>query len=70
MVAEGLQVDEAAVVREASFVEDLRADSIQLVDLLLRMEELGIEIPLDAAWTVRTVEDAYNLYLEQAAGQG
>ncbi len=67
IVAEGLQVDEGKVTAEAAFVEDLRADSIQLVELMLRMEEAGIVIPLDAAWTVKTVRDAYDLYLQHAA---
>ena len=70
MIADGLHVDESKVVREASFVEDLRADSIQLVEMMLRMDEMGIEIPMDAAWTVHTVEDAYNLYMENAAKTG
>jgi len=68
IVAEGLQVDESKVTAEAAFVEDLRADSIQLVELMLRMEEQGIVIPMDAAWTVKTVQDAYNLYVQQVAG--
>jgi len=68
IVAEGLQVDESKVTAEAAFVEDLRADSIQLVELMLRMEEQGIAIPMDAAWTVKTVQDAYDLYVQQVAG--
>jgi acyl carrier protein len=37
---------------------------------MLQMDELGIEIPMDAAWSVRTVEDAYNLYAQNAAKAG
>ena len=70
IVAEGLQVEQEKVVREASFVDDLLADSIQLVDLMLRMEEMGIEIPLEAAWGVETVGGAYELYTEHMSRQG
>jgi acyl carrier protein len=64
VIAEQLQVDEAKVVQEASFIDDLSADSIQLVDLMLHLEEEGIAIPMEAAWDVHTVGDAYRLYQE------
>ena len=67
IVAEGLQVEEGKVVREASFLDDLLADSIQMVELMLRMEEMGVSIPMETAWEVETVGDAYRLYAEQAA---
>lgn len=67
IIAEGLQVEEGKVVREASFLDDLLADSIQMVELMLRMEEMGISIPMETAWEVETVGDAYRLYAEQAA---
>lgn len=62
LVAQELQVEESQVVPEASFVQDLFADSIRLVELMLRLEEEGIEIPLEEAWNVETVGDAYQLY--------
>jgi acyl carrier protein len=65
IVAQELQVKEEEVVREASFVEDLLADSIKLVELMLRMDEMGISIPLESAWEVETVGDAYELYAGQ-----
>ena len=64
LIAEQLQVDVDKVVREASFMDDLFADSIQLVDLMLRFEETGVAIPLEAAWEIETVGDAYRLYVE------
>lgn len=67
IVAERLGVDKEKVVRESSFVEDLLADSIQLVELMLHMEEIGVEIPIDSAWEVETVGDAYELYRRHAA---
>jgi len=60
-------VEQGKVIREASFVDDLPADSIQLVELMLHMEEMGISIPMEAAWEVETVGDAYRLYREQTA---
>ena len=60
-------MEQGKVVREASFVDDLLADSIQLVELMLHMEEMGINIPMEAAWEVETVGDAYRLYREQIA---
>jgi len=68
-IAQELQVDEAKVVREASFVEDLFADSLKLVRLMLRMEELGIAIPMERAWEVQTVGDAYRLYREAVVSE-
>lgn len=67
IIADELQVETGKVVREASFVDDLLADSIQLVELMLHMEEMGISIPVEAAWEVETVGDAYRVYREQTA---
>jgi acyl carrier protein len=67
LVADGLQVDESKVVPEASFVSDLMVDSIKLVELMLGLEENGINIPMEAAWDVQTVGDAYRVYKESAA---
>ena len=69
IVAEELDVEESDVVPEASFVEDLLADSIQLVEMMLRLEEMGFRIPVEAAWRVRTVKDAYRFYAEEAEGR-
>jgi acyl carrier protein len=69
IIARELQIEEEQIVQEASFMEDLSADSIQLVNLMLRMEELGIGIPLEAAWEVDTVGDAYRLYRENAGSE-
>ena len=64
IVAEQLKVDDERVVREASFINDLFADSIRMVELMLRMEELGISIPTEAVWQIQTVGDAYDYYVE------
>jgi len=66
LIAAELQVEESRVVPEASFIEDLLADSLKLVELLLRLEEAGVSIPIEEAWNVDTVEDAYRLYAGHA----
>lgn len=69
LIAQELQVKKEDAVREASFVDDLQADSIQLVEMMLRLEETGITIPLESAWEVETVGDAYQLYKENLASR-
>jgi len=67
MIADALQVERRDVAREASFVEDLHADSIQLVEMMMHMEEMGIDMPIESAWEIETVGDAYRLYRDHAA---
>lgn len=62
LIARELHVEETLVVPEASFVDDLFADSIRLVEMMLRLKEEGITIPMEEAWNVRTVGDAYRVY--------
>jgi acyl carrier protein len=62
LIAKELHVEESLVVPEASFVDNLYADSIRLVELMLRLKNQGITIPMEEAWNVRTVGDAYRLY--------
>ena len=59
IVVEHLGVDEAKVTDEASFVDDLGADSLDTVELVMAFEEeFGCEIPDDAAEKILTVKDA------------
>ncbi len=67
MVAELLDVDAARLDPAAYFITDLGVDSLRLVDILLRLEELGVEVSPDLAWQIQTVGDAYRYYQEQAA---
>jgi acyl carrier protein len=65
IVADRLGVDESQIVPEASFVEDLNADSLDLVELIMSLEEeFGIQIPDEDAEKIRTVGDAI-AYLEE-----
>ena len=59
VVIDRLGADEAVVVPGASFTDDLNADSLDLVELIMAFEEeFGIEIPDDAAEKIATVKDA------------
>ncbi|HHT93261.1 MAG TPA: acyl carrier protein [Clostridia bacterium] len=59
IVVEQLGVDESEVTPEASFIDDLGADSLDIVELIMAMEdEFGIEIPDDVAEKITTVGDA------------
>ncbi len=59
VIAEKLSVDVADVVLEASMVDDLGADSLDLVELIMSMEEeFDVEIPDEEAEKIITVKDA------------
>ena len=59
IVVKQLGVDEAEVSAEKSFVDDLGADSLDIVELVLAMEEeFDVNIPDDEAENIRTVGDA------------
>ena len=59
IIVEQLGVDEAEVTMNASFVDDLQADSLDTVELVMNFEEtFGIEIHDEDAEKIRTVKDA------------
>ncbi len=59
IVVEHLGVDDAKVSESASFIDDLGADSLDTVELVMAFEEeFGCEIPDDAAEKIVTVKDA------------
>ena len=59
IVVEHLGVDESKVTDSAGFIDDLGADSLDTVELVMAFEEeFGIEIPDDAAEKILTVKDA------------
>lgn len=67
IVIEHLGVEEEKVVENASFIDDLGADSLDTVELVMAFEEeFGIEIPDDAAEKIQTVKDAIS-FIEQNA---
>ena len=66
IVVEHLNVDPDKVTDNASFIEDLGADSLDTVELVMAFEEeFGIEIPDDAAESIVTVGDAVK-YIDKA----
>ncbi|TES90890.1 MAG: acyl carrier protein [Desulfobacteraceae bacterium] len=66
IIAEKLSVDLEEVVPEASFVDDLGADSLDLVELIMSMEEeFDIDIPDEKAEKLMTVQDAMDYINEQ-----
>jgi acyl carrier protein len=68
IVIEHLGVDGEKVTEGASFIDDLGADSLDTVELVMAFEEeFGVEIPDDAAETILTVGDAINFLEKNAA---
>ena len=67
IVLEPLGVDEEKVVESASFIDDLGADSLDTVELVMAFEEeFGIEIPDDAAEKILTIKDAVDFIESQS----
>lgn len=61
IIVEQLSVEREKVVPNASFVDDLGADSLDLVELIMAMEEgFDVEIPDEDAEKISTVQDAIN----------
>ena len=58
IIVEQLGVEESEITTEASFIDDLGADSLDTVELVMAFEEeFGIEIPDEDAENIRTVKD-------------
>ena len=70
IIKEQLDVDEADIKLEASFIDDLGADSLGLVELVLAFEEaFEIDIPDEDTEKIRTVNDAIE-YIEEHVKKG
>lgn len=69
IIAKELEVDLKQLAPEAKFIEDLGADSLDIVELVMALEEeFGIDIPDEDADKMKTVGDALN-YLQQHAAK-
>jgi len=69
IIAKELEVDAKQLQPEAKFIEDLGADSLDIVELVMALEEeFGLDIPDEDADKLKTVGDAMN-YLQQHAGK-
>ena len=68
IVVEHLGVEAENVTEDASFIDDLGADSLDIVELVMAFEEeFGVEIPDDAAEKISTVNDAIE-YIDSHKG--
>ncbi|MBV6459025.1 MAG: Acyl carrier protein [Fimbriimonadaceae bacterium] len=68
VTVEKLSVKEEEVLPTASFTEDLNADSLDVVELVMAFEEeFGIDIPDDDVTSLKTVQDACNYIQSKAA---
>ena len=68
IVVEHLGVEPEKVIDSANFIEDLGADSLDTVELVMAFEEeFGVEIPDDAAETIVTVGDAVKFLSSKSA---
>ena len=67
IVVEHLGIDESKVVETASFIDDLGADSLDTVELVMAFEEeFDCEIPDDVAEKIQTVKDAIDFLKENS----
>ncbi|MAE16864.1 MAG: acyl carrier protein [Deltaproteobacteria bacterium] len=68
IIGEQLAKDESEITMEANFVEDLEADSLDTVELVMALEEeFGIEIPDDSAEKITTVQATVD-FIKEAQG--
>jgi acyl carrier protein len=66
IVANNLQIDEETITIESSFVKDLGADSLDIVELLMEFEDcFGITIPNEAAEKFITIKDVVDFVVDQ-----
>jgi acyl carrier protein len=69
IIAKELSVSEEEVTPEASFIDDLNADSLDLVELIMALEEeFGVKISDEEADKIKTVKDAID-YVHEHAGE-
>ncbi len=69
IIADQLGVEAEKITPEAKFVEDLGADSLDVVELIMAFEEeFGIEIPDEDAEKIQTVGDVINYLKEKVGG--
>ena len=65
MISDATKIDASKITLETSFVDDLNLDSLDIVELMMKMEdEFGVEIPEEDAEGLKTVKDIVT-YLEK-----
>jgi acyl carrier protein len=65
-LADGVGMEAEAFVQEARLDEDLGLDSFDMLELVVRIEELGIRLPEEAVMDVAVVGDLYRVYRQRA----
>ena len=66
IIVSQLGVDAGSVVDKANFIDDLGADSLDIVELVMELEpQFGVEIPEEETENIRTVGDAINYIKKQ-----
>ena len=69
IIVNQLNVEESAVLPSAKFLDDLGADSLDIVELVMALEEaFGIDIPDEEAEKIKTVEDAVSFVKKVSEG--
>jgi acyl carrier protein len=68
-LAEAFSVPEAELAAETDFLHDLAFDSLRMLQLGMLFERLGVDMPPELAFEIRTVGNAYDYYV-QACGDG
>lgn len=64
LIADATKIEKAKIKADTSFVDDLNLDSLDIVELMMKMEdEFGVEIPEDEAENLKSVKDVIT-YLE------
>jgi acyl carrier protein len=68
IIADQLGIDEDQIVPEAAFIDDLGADSLDIVELIMALEEeFDMEIPDEDAEKIKTVQDAIDYIKNHSA---
>ena len=67
ILSEELMLPEGKLRPDASLLQDLQVDSLAMASMMLRMEEMGVSIPMESAWEIETVEDVYQAYAQHVA---
>lgn len=72
-LAEAFSVPAGELAADTDFLHDLAFDSLRMLELGMLFERLGVDMPPELAWEIRTVGNAYDYYVAEsavAAGQG
>ncbi|MFQ6117199.1 MAG: acyl carrier protein [Candidatus Bipolaricaulia bacterium] len=71
IIEEQLMVDASEITNEATFIDDLGADSLDVVEMIMELEdEFGIEVPDDEAEKLTTVGEAIEYIKARVEGKG